>query len=48
MPLARLILSIFLRTMLKRTIDWDVDGELQFARLPEIGIIGCPLKIVAA
>ena len=45
MPLARLILKIFLRTMLSRTQDWDVAGELQFARLPEIGIIGCPLKM---
>jgi cytochrome P450 len=45
MPLARLILKIFLRTMLSRTKDWDVAGELQFARLPEIGIIGCPLKM---
>ena len=34
---ARLILKIFLRTMLSRTKDWEVAGELQFARLPEIG-----------
>jgi hypothetical protein len=40
-----LIFKISLRMMLKRTRDWDVAGELQFARLPEIGIIGCPLKI---
>jgi cytochrome P450 len=45
MPLARLILKIFLRTMLRKTKDWEVAGELQYARLPEIGIIGCPLKL---
>jgi cytochrome P450 len=48
MPLARLILKIFLRTFLKRTKDFEVNGELEYARLPEIGIIGCPLKIVSA
>jgi cytochrome P450 len=48
MPLARLILKIFLRTFLKRTKDFEVCGELEYARLPEIGIIGCPLKIVPA
>jgi hypothetical protein len=45
MPLARLILKIFLRTILERTTDFEVSGELQFARLPEIGIIGCPLTL---
>ena len=48
MPLARLILKIFLRVMLKRTKDFEVNGELEYARLPEIGIIGCPLKVVPA
>jgi cytochrome P450 len=48
MPLARLILKIFLRVMLKRTKDFEVNGELEYARLPEIGIIGCPLKVIPA
>jgi cytochrome P450 len=44
MPLARMILKIFLNELLDKTVDFEVDGELQYARLPEIGIIGCPLK----
>ncbi|KAF2668462.1 putative cytochrome P450 [Microthyrium microscopicum] len=45
MPLARMILKVFLRTILEKTTDWDVNSNaLHYARLPEIGIIGCPTK----
>jgi len=48
MPLARMMMKVWLRTFLEKTKDFDVVGELQYARLPEIGIIGCPTKIYAA
>ena len=35
-------------TLLRNTTGFDFDGELEFARLPEIGMINCPLKIKTA
>ncbi|KAK4209080.1 cytochrome P450 [Rhypophila decipiens] len=43
-PLARLALQIALTTLLKNTRSFRVNGELQFARMPEMGIISCPLE----
>ena len=48
MPLARLALQIGLRVMLEMTEDWDLDGELQYAKMPEMGIVSCPIRIVPA
>ncbi len=32
-----------MQTLLKNTKRFEVNGELQFARMPEMGIISCPL-----
>jgi cytochrome P450 len=48
MPLARMVLKVWLRTFLEKTKDFEVSGDLLFARLPEIGIIGCPMKLYPA
>jgi len=36
-------LQIALRTLLTKTKSFKVCGELQYARMPEVGIISCPL-----
>jgi cytochrome P450 len=46
MPLARIALHIALQVILGNTKDFEVDGEPEYARMPEIGIISCPLKFV--
>ncbi|TDZ14160.1 5-methyl-1-naphthoate 3-hydroxylase [Colletotrichum orbiculare MAFF 240422] len=46
MPLARLALVIVLRVILRNTKDFEVDGELQYSRMPELGIISCPIKFL--
>ncbi|KAH8895354.1 cytochrome P450 [Thozetella sp. PMI_491] len=46
MPLARLTLDIVLRAILRNTHDFEVDGELQYSRMPELGIISCPMKFL--
>ncbi|KAH6634711.1 cytochrome P450 [Chaetomium sp. MPI-SDFR-AT-0129] len=43
-PLATLALQIALRTLLKHTKSFEVNGELEYARMPEMGIISCPLS----
>jgi cytochrome P450 len=48
MPLARMILKVWMRTFLEKTKDFEVSGDLMYARLPEIGIIGCPMKLYPA
>lgn len=48
MPLARMVMKIFLKVLLKRTSDFEICGELEFARLPELGMISCPLKLYPA
>ena len=45
-PLARLAMQTALRVILQRTKDFEVAGELEYARMPEIGIISCPLKFI--
>ena len=44
MPLARMAMQVALRVLLERTTDFEVDGPLEYARMPEIGIISCPVK----
>jgi cytochrome P450 len=46
MPLARLAMQTALKVILQSTKDFEVDGPLEYARMPEIGIISCPLKFV--
>ncbi|KAE9968144.1 hypothetical protein BLS_005994 [Venturia inaequalis] len=48
MPLARLALKKYLEVLLRRTTDFDVEGECEFARLPEIGLIACPMRFQVA
>ena len=44
MPLARMLMKVFLKVLLRMTKDFEICGELVFAKLPEIGIISCPVK----
>jgi cytochrome P450 len=45
MPLARLALQVGLKAMLEGCRDWNVNGELQYAKMPEMGIVSCPVRI---
>ncbi|KAK8119748.1 uncharacterized protein PG998_004374 [Apiospora kogelbergensis] len=44
MPLARLALETALKVILRSTKDFEVDGPLQYSRMPELGIISCPMR----
>jgi cytochrome P450 len=46
MPLARMALRVGLEVMLEMTTDWDINGELEYAKMPEMGIVSCPIRIV--
>jgi cytochrome P450 len=46
MPLAKMALKVFLTQLLSKTKDFEVAGELGFARLPEIGLLSCPVKFI--
>lgn len=48
MPLARMALQEGLKAILKLTTTFEVNGPFEYARMPEMGIISCPLKIVPA
>ncbi|PMD34966.1 putative cytochrome P450 [Hyaloscypha variabilis F] len=45
MPLARMMIQIALRVLLKKTKRFEVKGPLEYARMPEMGIISCLLSI---
>jgi cytochrome P450 len=45
-PLAKLAMQTALRVLLESTKDFEIDGELEYARMPEIGIISCPLRFI--
>ena len=45
MPLARMALQVGLKVMLGNCKDWDLDGDLQYGKMPEMGIISCPIRI---
>ena len=34
-----------LRVILRNTKDFDVAGKLQYSRMPELGIISCPMTL---
>ncbi|KAL1954746.1 hypothetical protein VTO42DRAFT_746 [Malbranchea cinnamomea] len=44
MPLARMAVETMIRTILNNTKDFEIDGPLQYARMPEMGVVSCPLK----
>jgi cytochrome P450 len=46
MPLARMALQLGLKVMLENSQDWDIDGELQYAKMPEMGIVSCPVRVI--
>ncbi|KAF2738911.1 cytochrome P450 [Polyplosphaeria fusca] len=48
MPLARMALAAGVKVMLDMTSDWEIDGELEYAKMPEMGIVSCPIRIVKA
>jgi hypothetical protein len=41
-------LQIALRVILQRTDDFEVNGTLAYAAMPEMGITSCPLRVVPA
>jgi cytochrome P450 len=44
MPLARLAMQTAFKVLLRNTTNFEVVGELEYARMPEIGVVSCPLK----
>ncbi len=44
-PLARLVLTIALEELLRRTAGFEVDGPVEYARMPEIGAVSVPLAL---
>jgi hypothetical protein len=32
--------------MLEGCQDWTVNGKVQYAKMPEMGIVSCPVEIV--
>jgi hypothetical protein len=40
-------MQVFVRVLLRDTVDFDVVGPLDHARMPEIGIISCPMTFVS-
>lgn len=46
MPLARMAIRVVLKIILNSTKDFEIDGPVEYARLPEVGMISCPLKFV--
>ncbi|KAL4995574.1 cytochrome P450 [Aspergillus recurvatus] len=45
MPLARMALQIGLAAILRQSSDFEVNGPLEYAGMPEMGITNCPLRI---
>jgi cytochrome P450 len=45
MPLARLGIQVALRTLLDHTRRFEVAGEVEYARMPEIGAVSVPLAL---
>jgi hypothetical protein len=39
------MIQVALRVLLKKTKGFEVNGPLEYARMPEMGIISCPLSI---
>lgn len=48
MPLAKLAMQTAIRVLLQSTKDFEVSGDVEYARMPELGIISCSLKFVLA
>ncbi|KAK8052298.1 hypothetical protein PG993_003683 [Apiospora rasikravindrae] len=44
MPLARLAVETVMRVILRNTKDFEVDGPLEYSRMPELGSISCPMR----
>jgi cytochrome P450 len=45
-PLAKLAMQTALRVLLRSTKDFEVVGDLEYARMPEIGVVSCPLQFM--
>lgn len=48
MTLARMMLRVFLETLFDRTSDFEVVGEVVYAKLPEVGPTSCHFKFHTA
>jgi cytochrome P450 len=44
MVFGRTMLRVFLQVLFRQTEDLDMNGEPEYARLPEVGMIGCPVR----
>jgi cytochrome P450 len=44
MALARMMVRVYLETLLDQCADLEVSGEIVYARLPEVGPTSCPFK----
>jgi len=42
------VIQTAIRAILRSTTDFEVNGPLEYARMPEMGLIGCPLKFHCA
>lgn len=42
----RRALQIAISVILQRTERFEVDGPLQYVRMPEMGIMSCPLRLI--
>lgn len=40
----RRAIETVIRVILRSTKDFEVDGPLQYSRMPELGIISCPMR----
>jgi cytochrome P450 len=44
MSLARMMIRIYLETILDKCADWDLFGDVVYAKLPEVGPTSCSFK----
>lgn len=35
-----------MRVLLRSTTDFEIDGPLQYSRMPELGVISCPVRFL--
>jgi cytochrome P450 len=47
MVFGRMMLRVFLQVLFRQTEDFNMNGDPEYARLPEVGMIGCPVRFTA-
>jgi hypothetical protein len=38
-------IQVALRVLLENTVEFTINGELKYAKMPEMGLITCPISI---